>query len=521
MTPQIAAASERFREITHIIQNPETGALGLGFGGSFSPRESAAAFPLWAVLPAMYPEWLGDESFRLAHGLRFPYLSGAMANGIATARLVAAMARSGMMGFFGSAGLSLERVEAAIQEIRRELKGQDLPFGVNLIHSIDDPAFEEATVDLFLKTGVRRADASAFMKLSPAAVRYSATGLRPGPGGTVLRRNFLFAKISRAEVAGPFMSPAPPQLLASLFHEGKLSEQEFKLASRVSVASDIIVEADSGGHTDNRPLSAIFRSIAELRDQLGRLHSYAEPVRVGAAGGLGTPAAVAAAFALGASFVLTGSINQCAVESGTSDLARALLAEAAVTDVAMAPAADMFEMGVKVQVLKKGTMWPLRAQKLFELYRAHDSYEAIAPEEREKVERDILRDSFENIWQSTRDFFEGRDPRQVERAERDPKHRMALVFRWYLGMGSRWAIQGEASRKGDYQLWCGPAQGAFNEWARGSFLESPANRGVVQIALNLMEGATAVTRAQQFRSFGLEPAGSAFDFRPRKLEVTS
>ena len=27
----------------------------------------------------------------------------------------------------------------------------------------------------------------------------------------------------------------------------------------------------------------------------------------------------------------------------------------------MAPAADMFEMGVKLQVLKRGTMFPMRA----------------------------------------------------------------------------------------------------------------------------------------------------------------
>jgi len=174
---------------------------------------------------------------------------------------------------------------------------------------------------------------------------------------------------------------------------------------------------------------------------------------------------------------------------------------------------------VKVQVLKKGTLWPVRAQKLFELYRIHDSFDAIPPAEREKVERDIFRDNFESIWEGTREFFEQRDPRQVERAERDPKHRMALVFRWYLGMGSRWAIQGDASRQTDYQVWCGPAQGAFNEWARGSFLESPENRGAAQIGLNLMEGAAAVTRAQQFRSFGLELPGSAYDFRPRKLEV--
>ncbi len=48
------------------------------------------------------------------------------------------------------------------------------------------------------------------------------------------------------------------------------------------------------------------------------------------------------------------------------------------------------------------------------------------------------------------------------------------MFRWYLGLSSRWANAGEAGRQLDYQVWCGPAMGAFNEWAKGSFLEAAA-----------------------------------------------
>ena len=82
-------------------------------------------------------------------------------------------------------------------------------------------------------------------------------------------------------------------------------------------------------------------------------HGYACPIRLGAAGGLGEPTAVASAFGLGAAFVLTGSVNQASLESGLSESGRAMLAEAGLADVMMAPAADMFEMGVKVQVLKR------------------------------------------------------------------------------------------------------------------------------------------------------------------------
>jgi hypothetical protein len=94
---------------------------------------------------------------------------------------------------------------------------------------------------------------------------------------------------------------------------------------------------------------------------------------------------------------------------------------------------------------------------------------------------------------------------------------MALVFRSYLGLASRWAIDGVSERSSDYQIWCGPAMGAFNTWARGSFLEAPQNRTVAQVALNLLEGAAAITRAQQLRSYGVPVPAAAFDFRPREL----
>jgi trans-AT polyketide synthase, acyltransferase and oxidoreductase domains len=169
----------------------------------------------------------------------------------------------------------------------------------------------------------------------------------------------------------------------------------------------------------------------------------------------------------------------------------------------MAPAADMFEMGVTVQVLKRGTMFPMRATKLYEIYRAYDGLEAIPAEERQKLEKTIFRATVEEIWRQTKEFFAVRDPHQVERAERDPKHRMALVFRWYLGQSSRWANRGESPRRVDYQIWCGPAMGAFNEWVKGSFLEPAAGRNVVAVGLNILFGAAVRIRANQLASCGV------------------
>lgn len=59
--------------------------------------------------------------------------------------------------------------------------------------------------------------------------------------------------------------------------------------------------------------------------------------------------------------------------------------------------------------------------------------------------------------------------------------------------------------------------GAFNRWAKGSFLAEQKNRGVVQIAKNLLEGAAVITRAGQLRSFGLPVPAASFQFKPRLL----
>ncbi|MEM9876987.1 MAG: PfaD family polyunsaturated fatty acid/polyketide biosynthesis protein, partial [Myxococcota bacterium] len=433
--------------------------------------------------------------------------------------LVVAMAEAEMLGFFGAAGLSASRVGAAVDELVARLGGTGLAWGANIIHSPNEPNLEMDVVGLYLARGVPRVSASAFMDLTPSIVRYAAHGLRRGPQGDVLRSRSVFAKISRPEVARAFMNPAPAELLEALVAQGHLSPEEALLAREVPVAEDIIVESDSGGHTDNRPLTALFPVIANTRDQVVAERKYQRPVRVGAAGGMGTPEAVAAAFSLGAAFVLTGSVNQAAVESGLSPEGRAMLAQADLSDVIMAAAADMFELGVKLQVLKRGTMFGVRANRLYDIYRAYDGIEDIPATVRTRLEREIFQMPLERVWQETHDFWSRREPAEIAQAERDPKHRMALCFRWYLGRSSRWAIAGERSRRIDYQIWCGPAMGAFNRWVAGSFLEAPERRSAVAIALNLLEGAAVVTRAQQLRSFGVAMPARAFDHRPRPLVV--
>ncbi|HEY1721598.1 MAG TPA: PfaD family polyunsaturated fatty acid/polyketide biosynthesis protein [Magnetospirillaceae bacterium] len=508
--PALVETIRRIREPVWVVRSPDGLRLGLRLGGA--PAADAVA-----NLPAIYPEWLGERAFLEAHAVRFPYVVGEMARGIATADMVIAAGGAGLLGFFGAAGLALPEIERNLHRIAHAASTKAWSWGSNLIHSPTDPALEAATADLYVRCGVRRVSASAFMALSPSVVRYAFHGVRIAPDGTVTRANSVFAKVSRPEVAAQFMAPPPAAMLDTLVANGALTAQEAEIARHLPVAEDIIAEADSGGHTDNRPLPVLIPLLMAERDRAMQRFGYARAIRVGAAGGIGSPAAVASALALGAAFVCTGSVNQACVESGLSESARAMLAEASSTDVAMAPSADMFELGVKVQVLKKGTMFAMRAQRLYDIYHRAGGLDDLSAEERGQLERDIFRAPLDQIWNETRDYFAARDPAQVERAAREPRHKMALVFRWYLGRSSRWPIEGAADRRLDYQMWCGPAMGAFNDWAAGSFLAAPANRTVVQVARNLLEGAAVCTRAQHCRAAGLAVPTEAFHFSPRPL----
>jgi len=486
-----------------------TNKIGLVNEGEIVTNPGAAniSSPLLASVPALTIDQLGDPAFKATHKTSYAYYAGAMANGIASEKMVITLGKAGLLGSFGSAGLVPKRIEAAIDQVKSALP--EGPYMFNMINSPSEPALEQKIVELYLKHDISSIEAAAYLFITTNLAYYRAAGLSLSPSGEIIISNRITAKLSRKEVARHFLSPAPADILSLLVTEGKITELQARLAGQVPMADDITVEADSGGHTDNRPLVCILPAIIDLRDELQAKYNYTQgtscstPVRIGAGGGIGTPASALAAFMMGASYIVTGSVNQACVESGASEHTKALLAKVEMTDVSMAPAADMFEMGVKVQVLKRGTMFAVRANKLYELYTHYDSMDAIPAQEREKLESQIFKKDFDTIWSETIQFFNERDPRQVERAEANPKEKMALLFRWYLGLSSRWSTSGEKGREMDYQIWCGPAMGAFNDWTRGTYLAEPANRHVVDVAFHILTGCAYLYRLRMLNLQGV------------------
>ncbi len=431
------------------------------------------------------PDALGSPAFLGDHGVRLAYAAGGMVKAIASPLLVERLARAGLLGFLGTGGVAAAQIADDVATLARTL-GPSLPWGVNFLHNFVLPEAEERVLDILLVHDVRRLEASAFIVPTPALVRYRLTGLAAGPDGAPIARHHIMAKVSRPEVACRFLAPAVPEIVQTLLSQGRVTPEQAALAARIPLADDLCIEADSGGHTDKQVALALMPSMLRLRSEIARDFPPAGRVRIGAAGGIGAPEAVAAAFVLGADFVLTGSVNQCTVEAATSDLAKDMLAAAGPQDFDMAPAGDMFEIGARVQVLKRGTMFAARANRLYELYRTHRSLDDIAPAVLREIEERYFGRSVAEVWAETAGHYAAAAPGELAEAEANPHKKLAMVFRWYFIHTARLALEGTVAARSNFQIHAGPAMAACNTWLAGTALADWRRRHVDELGIRLM-----------------------------------
>jgi len=92
----------------------------------------------------------------------------------------------------------------------------------------------------------------------------------------------------------------------------------------------------------------------------------------------------------------------------------------------------------------------------------YSSLEEIDERTARQIQQRYFRRSFADIWAETADYLRGTDPAEIDRAEHEPKRKMALVFKWYFVHSTRLAMAGRTGAAVDYQIQCGPAMGALN-----------------------------------------------------------
>ena len=440
---------------------------------------------------------LGNEAFKKAYNLKYAYVCGAMSCGITSKELVVKMGKAGLMGYFATSGVQLPQIEQAICVIQKALKpGQ--AYGMNLLCDFTNPQLEEDTIDLFLKYGVKNIEAAGYLLITPALVKYRLKGLRRDANGKVTATNQIMVRVSRPEVAQAFLSPAPEEIVNTLLEKQQISREAAILAKEMPMADDLCVDADSGGPTSQGIMPVLLPTMMKLRDEMMARYRYANTVRVGAMGGIGTPEAAAAAFILNADFIMTGSINQCTVEAATSDAVKDLLQDVNVQDTGYAPGGDAFGLGAKMQVVQKGLLFAARANRLYELYHHYNSLDDIDDKTKTQIQEQYFKRPFEEVYAEIKAEYAQYNPQEIEKAECYPKYKMALIFRRYFTHTMRLALQGNIEQKVDYQIHCGPAMGAFNQWVKGTALENWRNRHVDEIAEKLMQE-TAALLNQRFQ----------------------
>ena len=294
----LAAALTRVREPVHVVRDGASGARRAGAWRRVVPPQTARAgdHPLLATLPALYPG-VARRSLVL-RGARRPLPVRRRRDGQRhrhAAHGDRRWRRPGCSASSAPPGSRFERVERALDEIERRARATALAWGVEpdpLART--SPTLEERGRRPARCAAASRAiAASAFMALTPAVVRYAATG----PAPRRRRPHRAPAPRVREDLAARGRAPLPvaarpADMLDALVERGPAHRTTRReLAARVPVAEDITVEADTGGHTDNRPLVALLPDDpARCATSSPAQHGYARPIRVGAAGGLGTPA---------------------------------------------------------------------------------------------------------------------------------------------------------------------------------------------------------------------------------------
>ncbi|MGV9267537.1 acyltransferase domain-containing protein [Kitasatospora sp. NPDC003701] len=459
------------------------------------PTPVPAAEPARAVAeaPADGAARLGDPAFLRDRGVRLAYAVGGLPEGITGPELVIALGRAGLLGHLGLGGLRPDRAAQDLRRVRAALPA-GAPWGATLTRDPDRDRTAE-WVELLLTHDVPGVEAIGFTTPEPALVRLRLTGLRPGPDGSPVPARRLLVPVSHPDTARQFMAPAPEPVVRALRAQGLITDEEARLSARLPMADDLYALPEPAAPLG---LLGLLPALRRVRAETAAGRPGLPRVRLGAAGGLGTAEAVAAAFALGADFVLTRSVNQATVEAATSALVKDLLTAAEVGDFATAPAEEALDQGGRVTVLRRGGFFAARSARLYELLLHGEGIDGLDPAEREVLEKQYFGQGLDDVWAQIRSDPARWGAAAIARAERDAGERPVLLVRWYLADTLRRAIAGDPAERLNFQIRSGPAVAAFNREAAGTPLEHWHGRRVDAVAQRLMTGAARVLSQQQW-----------------------
>lgn len=486
------------------VEEAEESKASVEVEESMASKESVAATMASSLKPSIPVEnsteeekakttepCLGNPDIMKRYNIQSTCFVGPMQMGISSAEMVEKLAKDNMLSFLGTTGVELKKIERELESLKRNC-GQSVSYGVSVVHTPRDPQREMDLVNLLLKQEVHIIEVSAYIKITEPLVLYRLSGLSQDRDGRIESKNRIIVKASRPEVVRAFLTPAPKKVVLKLLESGLISAEQARLAETIPMADDICALADAGASTDMGTAYVVLPSMKRLRDEMVAQYGYQETIHVGQAGGIGTPEAVAAAFMLGADFIETGSINQCTIEADTSDAVKDLLEAMDIQDTEYVPS-EIFEFGGKVQVLKKGSLFFARLNKLYEIYRQYNSIDELDSKLKDLIQNRYFKKSFQEVFDEVK---RKSTSAELERLQTDEKYKMAMIFGWYSSYGFQLALEGDQNQSVDYHVNCGPAMGAFNRYVKGTQYEHWRNRSVVEINQRMMRDAMVLVKQQ-------------------------
>jgi trans-AT polyketide synthase/acyltransferase/oxidoreductase domain-containing protein len=165
-------------------------------------------------------------------------------------------------------------------------------------------------------------------------------------------------------------------------------------------------------------------------------------------GGIGTAEDIASAVLLGADFLVAGAINGSAPQARTCDAVKELLAAVTMADTVLAPSADLFRLGGREHMVRKATLFPARAARLYGLHLAGLSGADLPPAARKMLESDYFGQPLDQVM----------GPVTGPMAEPP----VADLLTRYFDLGTQAALAGQKEQQLNWHIPCGPETGAFN-----------------------------------------------------------
>ena len=396
-------------------------------------------------------------------------------------------AKAGLLSFFGAEGLPLHTIEGALRQIRQQLSNDHF-FGVGMLRSQGDEDSEMRLAHLCVQYKVPALEISSFSMVSRAIVYYRVKGLKKRWDGSIECQHKIIAKVSHIHQVASYLKPPPRWIVDELLSEQLINPEQAEMSQSIGLCDDLCVIGDCGEKTTGGSVFLLYPHVYQIKKQLETSYPHVRNVHLGVGGGLGTPQAIAHVFSMGADFILTGSINQATVEAGSSAAVKELLITMGLMDTQTCSSENVFDTQGRIQVLNMHNAFPAKADFLQALWMSYESVSDMPSSLQVHLKEQYFDDLGDNNNEHSKSTVSNL------KGDLDPKLSMAKLFESYFERAQNHVILANDSLDNatDYLIHTGPALGAFNEWVKGTPLESWKNRHVDVVAIHLLESAQQV-----------------------------